>query len=759
MINKMSHTIAKIALTLQALVATILLAACSVIGNGGDEQQWKSWVDSIGGCLDRQDSALATAALDRARAYYHGEWQRCVLDAYDALLDCDHAEKVYDYIHLFEADKSPDSTALAHPEDVLLARLYEKAASISDSYADMESAITMQGKAADAAQKSQSWSTYLNTKLRSLWLYERVGNSDESVTGYLDLLTQCHNRHDADGDLDCLYRLCLAFLRLGDIATAQIYLDEMESVPTSSPLGDCKYWLATSYVCKAGTDSASYARAVESLSALRRSDDDVAKQFGLSIDFVKADYFLDCGYPDSARSVIAYALAPDAKVVQGRLSYSFLNIFEARLCVREGRLDRAKAIIDEIDPVLLRRRHVYMYELYADAASEYYAALGGEDRLAYNHVRDKAALLDSLRIEMTTNELAFKTLKDRRDTTIITKVMQIDKAENKVESAMIGQYLWLIFAVTCVVLAIAAHFIVSYRRVRRRKSDLENQREMLMQEVKSRKDLILEHKWQLESKNKSTQSELIFAKYIQSNILSRESILSSPGVAEHFVFFRPCYQVSGDFYWFFDSGDRLFVCAADATGHGIPGAFISMVASATLTDIASNTCDLTPAILLEELSVSLSNVLRNNTDIVNADSVDMSVLCIDRSQKSVSVAMARHVAYIVKADGSSELVQGTKRCVGEVIEVEDGRPFSNIRLDVVAGDCVYIASDGFVSQFGGPENQKFKRKRLEALLAEVHSLPADEQKEVIGRRFDEWKGSCDQTDDVLLIGVRIGNMD
>lgn len=763
MIKTISITVTKIAATLMTGAATFLVAACSILGGGGsDERQWVLWVDSIGASLYRQDSAMATAALDRARAYSHGEWQRCILDAYDALLDCDNVGKVFGYIRHFEADKrsdSPDSTALASCEGELLARLYEKAAAVSDFQADMESAITLQGKAVAAAKESQSWSTYFNAKLRLLWLFERVGNFDESITGYLDLLTECHNRNDSDGEIDCLYRMCLVFLRLGDIATAQIYLDEMESIQTSSPLGDCKYWLATSYVCKAGVDSTSYARAVEALSALRRADDNVAKLFGLSIDCVKADYFLNCGYPDSARRVIGYTLGPGATVGQGKLSHSFLNIFEARLCVMEGRLDRAKAIIDQINPMSLRNRDIYLYELYADAASEYYAALGNEDKLAYNHVRDKAALLDSLRLEMTSNGLAFKTLEARRDSTISTKVRQIDKAENKVESVIISQYLWLIFAVACVVLAIAAHCVVSYRRVRKRKAELDSQRQKLVEEVKSRKDLILEHKWQLESKNKSTQSELFFAKYIQSNILSRESILSSKGVAEHFVFFRPCFQVSGDFYWFFDSGDKLFVCAADATGHGIPGAFISMVASATLTDIASNTSDLTPAILLEELSVSLSNVLRNNTDIVNADSVDMSVLCIDRKMRSVSIAMARHVAYIVKADGSSELVQGTKRCVGEVIEVEDGRPFSNIRLDVAAGDCVYIASDGYVSQFGGPDNQKFKRRRLESLLVEAHTLHANEQKELIGRRFDEWKGSCDQTDDVLLIGIRVGTMD
>ncbi len=120
--------------------------------------------------------------------------------------------------------------------------------------------------------------------------------------------------------------------------------------------------------------------------------------------------------------------------------------------------------------------------------------------------------------------------------------------------------------------------------------------------------------------------------------------------------------------------------------------------------------------------------------------------------------MARHVAYIVHSDGSSELVQGTKRCVGEIIEVEDGRPFTEVELNVSAGDCVYLASDGYVSQFGGPQNQKFKRKRFEDLLKEIYELPADEQKTKLEHKFDNWRGECDQTDDVLVVGIRMGDL-
>ncbi len=224
------------------------------------------------------------------------------------------------------------------------------------------------------------------------------------------------------------------------------------------------------------------------------------------------------------------------------------------------------------------------------------------------------------------------------------------------------------------------------------------------------------------------------------------------------MLFIPCNQVSGDFYWFFDSDDKLFVCAADATGHGIPGAMISMVGATLLGDIVSDPKKRVPSRMLESLSVMLIEVLRNNNDIVNADSIDLSLLCIDRETRSYTLSMARHVAYIVRKNGEVSVVQGTKRCIGEIIEVENGRPFEDIELDLHEGDCIYLASDGFVSQFGGPDNVKYKRKRFENLLASIHDKDMAQQKQMLEHNFLEWKGNVDQTDDVLVVGLQIGKL-
>lgn len=750
-----------IAKPLLVACACIVLAGCSLIwGPSKDDKAWAAWVDSLGCALDRQDTSFAQKSYHNALTYASSDAQKSVMNAYDAILDCQSTEIVGSYISEFEHKEgvvNPTESVESNIEVGLVTRLYEKAANIYDVQSDMESAIEMQDKAAYIARRSNFWDYYYRTECRLLALYERVGDYDASANGYLSLLPQCQMRQNFDRENDLLFRLCILFLRMGEVATAHIYLDEMEFVQTPSPLTDCKYWIAMACICRSGSDSAAYARSIDALNSLRLKNPVVSEYFGMSIDYVMADYFLNNGRYDLVRNAIGYAFVPNANLKYRVPALTELRIFEAKLCVREGNLQRAKEIIDSLDPASLRRRDVNHYEIYLDAASEYYAAIG-QTHLAYDYVKTKASLLDSIRIELQTNGLAFKTLANRRDTTIVSNAKLVDKAVSKVERTLLGQYLWLTFAVACVALAVAAYYFTSFRRIRKRHDELERKREALAEEVQRRKDEILEHKSQLETKNKSLQSELFFAKNIQSNILSRESVLNSKGVAEHFVLFRPCFQVSGDFYWFYDGGDKLFVCAADATGHGIPGAFISMVASSILTDIAATHEQLSPAVLLEELSVNLSNVLRNNNDIENADSVDMSVLCIDRKMKGFTLSLARHIAYIVRADGSSEIVQGTKRCVGEIIELEDGRPFNDIALDLQPGDCIYLASDGFVSQFGGPDNQKFKRKRLENLLVEAHNLPADQQKELLAQRFDEWKGNCDQTDDVLLIGVRIGDL-
>ena len=735
------------------------MSACTITGISQlNEEHFNYWVEKANSALDVADSALAQSAIDNARAYAQNDICQRILFAYSAVLDNSPVCQVNEFIsNVEDGDLSVKSAVGERFVDYqLVARLYEKHALWLVANADRDSATAALAKAAEVAERGEAWRTYIRVNLRRFRMFEDVGSFDVAVNGYLNLLTLCRRERLHAEETDVLFRIALAFLRMGDVSTAQVYIDEMAN-GIKSPADKCKYWLAQSAIGASESDSASYRMAVCALNELKASNKSVASLFSSAIDVVEAQYYMSVGRTAEARKAVDDALNPNMPLSLYSPSRAYLRILDAKICIYENKLERAHDLLRCVDSRMLRKTDVELYVFYTSVGSDLCAATGDE-REAYALAKRHSVALDSMQMEVAGNELLFKTLISRRDSAVVSQVNMISKSENNVEDEATAQYAMVVLAFAVVIGAVICCFGLSYRNSRLKTSESERRVATLAAEIERRKAMLEAQRAQLKSKNGLLQSELRFAQHIQADIMPRESILTTPGVAEHFIFFRPCYIVSGDFYWFFDSGDKLFVCAADATGHGIPGAFISMVALALLADIAATPDNRRPSRLLEELSLSLSKVLRNNADIVNADSIDLSMLCIDRESRRVSISMARHVAYIAKADGSSELVQGTKRSVGEIIDVDGGRPFTDIPLNVSNGDCVYLASDGFVSQFGGPENQKFKRKRFEALLSEVHLMDADSQKSAIEKRFDDWRGECEQTDDVLVIGVRIGDL-
>lgn len=229
---------------------------------------------------------------------------------------------------------------------------------------------------------------------------------------------------------------------------------------------------------------------------------------------------------------------------------------------------QAKVMLDSIDPVTLRSGNVEIYKYYAAVCSHYYAS-SGDDFLAYAYARRKSDLADTLEFDVGRENLVYKNLEQRRDTTVVEQRHLLDNVNVERRKLVFFQSLWIAGIVIGLVAVFIVYYFISNRRLKSHNNDLERMRDRLTDEVNDRKGKLEVQKAKLDAKNESMRAELSFAKLIQSNILPSEEILSSPGVSGHFVLFIPCNQVSGDFYWFFDSGDKLFVCAADATGHGI----------------------------------------------------------------------------------------------------------------------------------------------------------------------------------------------
>lgn len=739
------------------LLSALLLAGgvSSCVEKDGGTVDFGLLEDRINSNLCIADTLSAQKDIELMVKSAHSAKEENVSKIYSAIVSSSEIGQIEEIVKDYESSGDWRKNMLYDANSVV--RLYVSYSNWLKSCERREEADEAIAKAVKCAYDSGLMDEYAELQCSILRHVEDRGDYDLALSEYNRLLTFCRYHNCKRAQLEVLFRISMCFLCLEDAPTAQVYLDEMQSLSDDSPLSRARYWHGLARISDANADTLLFGRSLDELNELQKFSSEVRFVFSAAISAMQTQYFLMVGQNEHALFAVNKALKAISTPSCYNPPQSFLYVLRAEVMVRKQDLFQAKVMLDSIDPVALRKSNVEIYKYYAFVCSHYYASLG-DDYLAYAYARRKSNLADTLEFDAGRENLVYRNLEQRRDTTVVEQQHLLDNVNVERRKLVFFQSLWIAGIVIALVAVFIGYYFISNRRLKSHNYDLERMRDRLTDEVNDRKGKLEVQKAKLDARNESMRAELSFAKLIQSNILPSEEILSSPGVGDHFVLFIPCNQVSGDFYWFFDSGDKLFVCAADATGHGIPGAMISMVGATLLGDIVSDPQKRVPSRMLESLSVMLIEVLQNNNDIVNADSIDLSLLCIDRETHSYTLSMARHVAYIVRKNGEVAAVQGTKRCIGEIIEVENGRPFEDIELDLHEGDCIYLASDGFVSQFGGPDNVKYKRKRFENLLASIHDKDMAQQKQMLEHNFLEWKGNVDQTDDVLVVGLQIGKL-
>lgn len=277
------------------------------------------------------------------------------------------------------------------------------------------------------------------------------------------------------------------------------------------------------------------------------------------------------------------------------------------------------------------------------------------------------------------------------------------------------------------------------------------------QKIEDSMELIKYQKQQLEEQynfvikqNMEIIESMNYARRIQNALLPSDETIKQL-IKEYFILFKPKEIVSGDFYWIARKKDKIMMAAADCTGHGIPGAFMSMLAIAFLNEISSSIEDPTPADILNKLRQHIVHTLKQDTKkITTMDGLDIALCVIDTIKNEIQFAGANNPLYVVH---NNELVEypSDKMPIGYAHEY---REFTNKTLKLVRGDTFYIFSDGYMDQFGGEKNKKFKPLRFQNLIKEIHDKPMEEQKEILYLTLEEWKGDKDQVDDIIIIGFR-----
>lgn len=310
-------------------------------------------------------------------------------------------------------------------------------------------------------------------------------------------------------------------------------------------------------------------------------------------------------------------------------------------------------------------------------------------------------------------------------------------------------------------------FIVIYllffwrvKRLERIKQELENKVNIRTQELVKEKELVeiknqeIENKRnELETKNTAITDSINYAKRIQQAVMSPKEGLIFSLQKNMFILYKPRDIVSGDFYWFSEKENRAYIVAADCTGHGVPGAFMSMLGITFLNQLVNEEHTENAGKILNNLRKKILSTLSNaEQQNQSPDGMDLALLIFDFNKNEVQFSGANNPLIYIHNNEISR-IKGNKMPIGLSDYME--MSFTTHTFPFHKGDVFYIFSDGYADQFGGDHGKKFLTKSFKELLLEIHSQPLDEQKTILEDTIEDWKGDHFQVDDILVIGIKI----
>lgn len=363
----------------------------------------------------------------------------------------------------------------------------------------------------------------------------------------------------------------------------------------------------------------------------------------------------------------------------------------------------------------------------------------GNYQMAYEYLKDGTSLKDSLKLiaeneTITEIQTKYEKAQDQKKIQLLEKNEQLRRAEIE------RKELWNVLLIGGGVMVLGMVFFV-YNRLRLSK----NQNRIIQQQ-----------KALVDEKNKEVFDSINYAKHIQQAMLSAEDT-EGQQLPEHFILFKPKDIVSGDFYWTHKKKNHFYIAAVDCTGHGVPGAFLTLLGSAFMNEIVSREEDIPPATILEELRKRIIKELGQGDAGSNSkDGMDISLIKINPNSLKAEWSGANNPLWILK-NNTEEIkeIKGDKEHIGYSYSMSS---FTNHEIQFEKGDQFYLFSDGFQDQFGiasDGKEKKFKAKQLKQHLVKVKNKSSIEQKTALEVAFEKWKGELEQLDDVCFIGMRL----
>lgn len=306
----------------------------------------------------------------------------------------------------------------------------------------------------------------------------------------------------------------------------------------------------------------------------------------------------------------------------------------------------------------------------------------------------------------------------------------------------------------------------AYREIESKAHEIENQ----IEEIEAQRDKITEQRDMVVKQKQAITDSITYAQKIQSAILPSQTAIQD-FFAEHFIIFQPRDIVSGDFYWFKEIGKSMVIVGADCTGHGIPGAFMSMLGVTLLNEGLGGSSKVKPSEILGLLRYKVKELLaQEGKSEDQKDGMDMAFVLIDKGKSQLQYAGANYPLYLIRKkngipEGELEPYLSLENSQYQLFEMKgdkqpigvhwDERGFTNHVIEPRPRDAIYIFSDGFIDQFGGEKRKKYKSVNFKKLLLSIQEESMEEQRLIIKKTFDNWRGEIEQIDDVSVIGLRL----
>jgi serine phosphatase RsbU (regulator of sigma subunit) len=311
--------------------------------------------------------------------------------------------------------------------------------------------------------------------------------------------------------------------------------------------------------------------------------------------------------------------------------------------------------------------------------------------------------------------------------------------ERKVFDAQLSQEKTQRFALYCgiILISLFGAFMFNRLKVSKRQNQL----------IEKQKTELQRQKEIVESHQKETLDSIHYAKRIQSALIANSDFISQH-VKESFIYFNPKDIVSGDFYWATTHKAKFYLAVCDSTGHGVPGAFMSLLNIGFLSEAIKEKNIESPD---EIFNYVRKRLIETISDGGQKDGMDGILMCIDKQNNKIEYAAANNEPILIRNNQMVELPKD-KMPVGHG---ERSKPFTKHSLILEPNDMLYLYTDGFADQFGGPKGKKFKYKQLNELLSNIHQSSLSEQQNVLESEFNKWKGDLEQIDDICIIGLRV----